>query len=124
MAALLPLTQFQEALQWIGFDRQNQRDSLEAEIGNLDAFVEFTNKDIRDLRDSYAGRTIAGGRIHFGMQHTKKLQSIAEWVKDLARIGETPNINGLTWIHSLNPLLSQLIMLRLEKLRRKAWMRE
>ena len=86
-----PLTEFQQVLQWLGFDDQDQRDSLEGELTDLASMSDITYKDISELQSSYAKRTIAEGQIHFGMNRTKRLKSLIDWIHNLERIGETPH---------------------------------
>ena len=90
-----PLTQFQQALDWIGFTVDNQRNAIEQELGDFKSMKDLSYKDIRDLRDGYAKRTVAEGRIHFGMTRTKRLKALIDWVRDLDRVGEEqPDINA------------------------------
>ena len=93
--AQAPLTQFQQAIEWIGFTDQAHRDAMEQELGDLATVKELSSKDIRDLRDGYAKRTAAEGRIHFGVSRTKRLQALIYWLRDLERIDEEPDIDDL-----------------------------
>ena len=88
-----PLTEFQQVLQWLGFEDQGHRDSLEDELRDLASMSDMTYKDISELQSSYAKRTIAEGRIHFGMNRTKRLKALIDWIHDLERIGESPHID-------------------------------
>jgi hypothetical protein len=99
-----PLTQFQQVLAWIGFDNQAHRDSLEQELGSLSSMGELTHKDIRDLRSSYASRTAAEGRMYFGMNRTKRLQALTDWVKEdsiESMLSQTlsSTMRSLSWKH-------------------------
>jgi len=51
-------------------------------------------EDVRDLAKSHMSRTVAEGRIQFGMNRTKRLQALTDWVSDRVRIGEAPGIGG------------------------------
>lgn len=91
-----PLNPMQQVMEWIGFDIPAQRDALAQELGDLQSVGELTYKEIRDLRDGYAKRTVAEGRIHFGLQRTKRIKALTEWVNDQARIDRDPTIGGFT----------------------------
>ena len=84
-----------QALMWIGFNAAAQRDAIHDELMDLQSLSEVTHKEIRDLRDSYASRRIQDGRIIFGMQRTKKLMAMTDWVRDCQRLNEVPDINGM-----------------------------
>lgn len=92
--AAQPLTAFQQILTWVGFEG-NALQSLETELGDLVQLSELKPKDIKDLSQSYSRRTVADGRIHFGLNRTKRLLAVIDWVADQHRIGEQPDINGL-----------------------------
>ena len=78
----------QRALTWIGFDDQNHRDMLEAELTDLTAMRRLSQKDIRNLRDGFATRTQQEGRFYFGLNRTKLLQDMVGWLADLDRCNE------------------------------------
>ena len=83
-----PPSDLQQALEWIGFDNQNQRDMLEAELTDLPSMGRLTHKDIRDLRDGFASQMQNEGRFYFGLYRTKMLQSMIDWINDLHRCNE------------------------------------
>jgi hypothetical protein len=59
------------------------------EIGNL------KEKEISELSDSYAKRTVAAGKMVFGLQRIKRLKALIHWVQDFARVNSTPTIGSL-----------------------------
>jgi len=87
-----PSTQFQQVLDWIGFTVLAQRNSVEQELGDFASVEDSTHKDTRDLHDSHAKRTVVEGRTHFGMNRTKRLKALIEWLKDLDCINEDPDV--------------------------------
>jgi hypothetical protein len=93
-APMAPLTMLGQCLEWMGFVGQEQA-ALEAELGTIERVSSLTKKDVLALQTSYASRTLAEGRIHFGLARTKLLLALADWVKDFARIGEEPSIDDL-----------------------------
>ena len=94
MAALLPMDQ---VIHWIGFTQDAQRQPIVAELGDeLLDICNMTAKEMSDLADSYTKRTVADGRIHFGLQRTRRLKSLILWVKDHRRCNELPTVVGMT----------------------------
>ena len=89
-----PLNDLAQALEWIGFNVPAERDAIHNEFGGIEALLEVTHKEIRDLRDSYEKRRVLDGRILFGMQRTKLLLAMADWVKDRQRVNEAPEVDG------------------------------
>ena len=83
-------------LTWIGFNIQGNRTSI-----INDAFSTFsdiqalTEKDIKDLQESFARRTAQNDRINFGIRRTKRLKNMMHWVQDFYRVSSTPSIAGL-----------------------------
>ena len=81
------------ALTWIGFDAAR---ALTEDLRDFDSMGQLSEKDITKLASGYASRTIAEGRIHFGLARTKRLQALLHWVQDFQRVGEeatTENVN-------------------------------
>jgi len=102
-----PSTQFQQVLDWIGFTVPAQRNSVEQELGGFASVEDLTCKDMRDLRDSCAKRTVVEGRVHFGMNRAKRLEALIEWLKDLDRINEDPDVadfNRDEFLEAINEL--------------------
>ena len=82
-------------LNWIDFSAvQRQRLCAEA-FTVLTDFAGMTEKDVRQLEESFAKRTPAATRIIFGQRRTKYLTALIHWVKDFRRIDLDPDIEGL-----------------------------
>ena len=61
-------------LMMIGFDGAVDRANImEAGLGDFEDFRYLVKKDIRDMADEFRKRTVANGRIVFGLGRTKKL---------------------------------------------------
>ena len=84
-----------QTLMWIGFNKVTSRESFKIDVEQFDGVWELTDIDISDLEYSYSKRTVADGRLIFGLQNTKRLKSMIQWVQDFARVSKTPNINNL-----------------------------
>ena len=81
----------QHCLHWIGFTANNQR------IGVMnDAFSSFrdisvlSEDDIKGLASDFNTRTVADGRIIFGLKRTKFLKGLAHFIQDFYRISSIP----------------------------------
>ena len=83
-----------QVLEWIGFT-QPQRNRLTQEFDSTDDIREWTDKDVNSLAESFAKRSGAEGKMYFGMARTKRLKSLAHWVRDFERVSKTPTIKGL-----------------------------
>ena len=83
-------------LTWIGFDLAPIRERIRTEgFESFEDLLAMKEKDIRDLADSYAKRTIADGRVIFGLRKTRYMIGLIHWVQDFVRIGQSPTIDGI-----------------------------
>ena len=89
------IDEMEQTLTWIGFNTTASRDVLQTNIEQFEDMLELTEKDISDIEYSYSKRTAADGRLIFGLQKTKRLDSMIHWVQDFARVSETPSINEI-----------------------------
>ena len=80
----------------IGFANEEERLAImEAGIGNFEDFRYLVEKDIRDmLAVEFGERTVANGRVVFGLGRTKKLTGVMHWVQDCFRASDVPNHNN------------------------------
>ncbi len=79
-------------LQLIGFENVVERNEIMvAGIGQFEDFRYLVEKDIRDMADEFGKRTIANGRIVFGLGRTKKLTGVMHWIQDCFRASDVPN---------------------------------
>ena len=97
MAAAAALAELNQALVWIGFGDQGNRDTICQEAGLLsfEDFVGLTEKDIRDMAEEFSKRTVAQGRISFGLRHIKLLLGVMNWVQDQDRCYRMVSINDV-----------------------------
>ena len=76
-----------------------------AGLGDFEDFRYLVDKDIRDMADEFAGkRTVANGKIVFGLGRTKKLTGLMHWVQDCCRVNNIPDHNHLKKLN-LIPIL-------------------
>ena len=100
----------------IGCDLVAEREGLmEAGLNQFEDFRYLTEKDIRDTADDFVKRTIADGRIVFGLGRTKKLVGVLHWIQDCSRADDVPdhaNFNKALLYESLS--LAQIRKLDIE----------
>ena len=53
-------------------------------------------KDISELAKAFADRTLANGRITFGLRRQNLLKSTIHWVQDFRRISRSPTLAAIT----------------------------
>ena len=72
---------FDQALAWIGFGAEGNRNDIRDEGGLMafDNFVGLTVRNIRDMASSFSNRTTAQGRIDCGVQHVNYTLVIMHW---------------------------------------------
>ena len=73
-----------QALTWISFGDQGQRDTIyeEARLMSLENFIRLSETDIKDMSDEFSKRTVAQGWIAFELCQTKLLIGIMHWIHD------------------------------------------
>jgi hypothetical protein len=68
----------------IGFNAAVERTNIMA--AGISEFEDFryllVEKDIHDMADKFGKRSVAKGKIVFGLGHTKKLTGAMHWVPD------------------------------------------
>ena len=71
MVTAAALAELNQALIFIGFGDEGNRDTICEDAGLLsfEDFVCLTEKDIRDMAEEFSKRTVAHGRISFGLRH-------------------------------------------------------
>jgi hypothetical protein len=79
----------------IGFTIPEQRERIiEAGLGEFEDFRHLNDKDIRDMAEEFAKRSIPNGRIIFGLGRTKKLVGVMHWIQDCHRTSDEPDIEN------------------------------
>ena len=97
MAAAAALAELHQALVWIGFGDQGNRDTicLEAGLLSFEDFVGLTEKDIWDMAEEFSKRTVVQGTISFGLRRIKLLLGVMHWVQDQDRCYRMASINDV-----------------------------
>ena len=84
-----------QAFIWIGFNKKYDQESLRSEIAELQDINGLTEGDISDLKKSYTKRPGKIGGVFFGLQHTKKIKFLMQWVQDFTRVDKVPTFNDM-----------------------------
>ena len=83
------------AMLHIGFANFGVRQRLRDEgLASFNDLKSLTEKDIRDVAETFGRRTANDGRFIFGIRRTRLLIGLVHWVQDFGRIGETPNMTN------------------------------
>ena len=93
--AAAPPDPIETALEWIGFTDPAQRASLLGDFGTFEDIADLKHDDIDTLASSYSKRTVAEGRIHFGLARIRRLKALIHWVQDFGRVSEEPTLDDL-----------------------------
>jgi hypothetical protein len=87
-----PLEGVNFMLDIIGFHDPAERLRLmEASLADYEDFRYLVEKDIRDMAEEFAKRTVANGRMTFGLGRTKKLCGLMHWIQDCFRCADDPD---------------------------------
>ena len=89
------INEMEQTLTWISFNTTASRDALQIGIEEFKDILELIERDVSDLEYSYLKRTATDDRLIFGLQKTKHLKLMINWVQDFARVSETTNIDEL-----------------------------
>jgi hypothetical protein len=88
----MPLQGVNFLLDVVGFHNPAERDRLiEAGLADYEDFRYLVEKDIRDMAEEFSKRTLAQGRITFGLGRTKRLTGLMHWIQDCFRANDDPD---------------------------------
>jgi len=85
--------QIKQILHWIGFATDVQKNAVYND--SMSSFADLnglTGEDIDSMARGYASRTVADGRIHFGIRRIKRLKALVHWAQDFRRISKIPTV--------------------------------
>ena len=94
-AAMVALEGVDFLLDAIGFIEPADRVHIrEAGLADYEDFRYLVEKDITGMADEFSKRTVAAGRIIFGLGRTKKLTGVMHWFQDCNRTSDFPDHNN------------------------------
>ena len=80
-----------QCMQWIGFNDADARTEIVNESFQFyEDLYDLCEKEIDTLSTSFSSRTVANGRINFGLRRTKKIKFLLHWVQDFRRVSIKP----------------------------------
>ena len=80
---------------WIGYTSAAERTSLVDDgLDSYESIKTLTEKDIRGMATDFARRTVAEGRLYFGVRRSKWMTAITYWLQDFDRVSREPTIVG------------------------------
>ncbi len=57
--------------------------------------MSLSEKDVGNLAKGFAERTVANGKIIFGLRRTNLLKATVHWAQDFRRISRAPTLDGI-----------------------------
>lgn len=72
----------QQLLELIGFSEDETERIIQSGLQKYSDFKYFSEKDIRDVAEEFAKRTVNDGRIIFGIGRTKRMIGMMHWIQD------------------------------------------
>jgi hypothetical protein len=84
-------------LGYIGFNNLADREAIRDDaLRSYDDALTLTEKDVSNLSKDFKDRTIAQGRIQFGLRRTNDLKLTICWAQDFRRISKEVTLEGIT----------------------------
>ena len=83
-------------LRYCGFAEANDRTSIAQDgFKSFEDIMSLSEKDVSSLAKGFVERTVASGKIVFGLRRTNLLRATVHWAQDFHRIGRAPTLNGI-----------------------------
>jgi hypothetical protein len=64
-------------------------------FNTFDDIMKLDEKDVSSLADGFSSRTVATGKIIFGLRRTKLLKAAVNWIQDFGRISREPTLEDI-----------------------------
>jgi hypothetical protein len=83
-------------LRYSGFFVANNRISIARDgFESFEDIMSLSEKDVSSLAKGFAERTVASGKIVFGLRQTNLLRATVHWAQDFRRISRGPTLDGI-----------------------------
>ncbi len=83
-------------LRYCGFAAANDRISIAQDgFESFEDIMSLSEKDVSSLAKGFAERTVASGKIVFGLRQTNLLRATVHWAQDFRRISRAPTLDGI-----------------------------
>ncbi len=84
-------------LEHVGFANLADREAIRDDaLRSYDDALTLTEKDVSNLLKDFKDRTLAQGRIQFGLRRTNDLKMTICWAQDFRRISKEVTLDGIT----------------------------
>jgi hypothetical protein len=83
-------------LRYCGLAAANARTSIAQDgFESFEDIMSRSEKDVSSLAKGFVERTVASGKIVFGLRQTKLLRATIHWAQDFRRINRAPTLDGI-----------------------------
>jgi hypothetical protein len=83
-------------LRYCGFAAANDRTSIAQDgFESFEDIMSLSEMDVSSLAKGFAERTVASGKIVFGLRGTNLLRATVHWAQDFRRISRAPTLDGI-----------------------------
>jgi hypothetical protein len=82
-------------LNYCGFSEMHRRQIAQDGFDTFEDIAKLESKDITSLADGFASRTVANGKITFGLRRTNLVKASVHWIQDFGRISREPSLDGI-----------------------------
>ena len=97
MANVSEALEIDRILEYSGFDESSQRTIIEADgLESYDEILTLGDSDIVNLSKGLSDRTVAAGKINFGLRRTNMMKATIHWSQDFRRIGRIPSLVSIS----------------------------
>jgi hypothetical protein len=91
-----PADAMNNLLEFCGFADPAERQAIQLDgFDELDELANLEMKDIDKMSEGFSARTVANGKIVFGMRRTMRLKHAAHWTQDYVRVSRDSAAEGL-----------------------------
>jgi hypothetical protein len=105
---LVEATTISTILEYCGFTNAGDRTNIAQDgFESFDDILTLSEKDIGSLSKGFSERTVANGRINFGLRRTNYLKATIHWTQDFRRISREPTLDGIENINDFKDAIEQ-----------------
>ena len=89
-------TPMEQALIWIGFDEEKEREQVMDAFGTeLEDLLGVSEDDLMEEVKAMGNRRSSGERLHFGLKRAQMWRGVLHWVQDFDRVNASPDLSEL-----------------------------
>ena len=88
-------TPMEQALIWIGFDEEAEREQVMGAFGTeLEDLLGVSEDDLMEEVKALGNRRSVEDRLHFGLKRAQMWRGVLHWVQDFDRVNASPDLSG------------------------------